>query len=250
MPSARGHANFISRDGSLSMLRFPAMGVQITPARRVSQEILGKAFLNPTFGLMTPVIVNGFEIHPGALDRAAQMAVVDDIRGVLRAAPLFQPRTRRGPMSVRMSAAGQFGWISDSSGYRYDARHPNGQPWPEIPASVMALWDRYANSPRSPECCLINWYAKGARMGLHQDMDEQDYDCPVLSVSLGDDALFRMGGTERKAPTTSHWLSSGDVVLLTGPSRRAFHGIDRVRDGSSTLFPDGGRLNLTLRVVT
>lgn len=199
---------------------------------------------------MTGIEIKGFRIFPGALDRAAQEAVVNDIREVLRAAPLVRPRTRRGPMSVRMSAAGDFGWISDTRGYRYDRLHPDGQPWPAIPASVMALWRSLADCPRDPECCLINWYAAEARMGLHQDVDEQDFGCPVLSVSLGDDALFRMGGADRKDRTTSHWLASGDVVLLSGPSRRAFHGVDRVRPGSSTLFPEGGRLNLTLRVVT
>ncbi|AUC53742.1 alkylated DNA repair dioxygenase [Sagittula sp. P11] len=192
----------------------------------------------------------GFEIFPAALDRAAQERVVADVRKVLEQAPLFRPRTRRGPMSVRMSAAGRFGWISDTKGYRYEETHPNGTAWPAIPDSIMALWNTYAKSPRPPECCLINWYAEDARMGLHQDVDEQDYDCPVLSVSLGDDALFRMGGESRRDPTRSVWLASGDLVLLTGPSRRAFHGIDRLRPGTSTLFPDGGRLNLTLRVVT
>ncbi|MBP0483096.1 alpha-ketoglutarate-dependent dioxygenase AlkB family protein [Sagittula salina] len=199
---------------------------------------------------MTPLEIKGFRIYPAALNRAAQDRIIADVRDVLRQAPLFRPRTRRGPMSVRMSAAGEYGWISDTKGYRYEPNHPDGQPWPAIPGSIRALWDDLADSPRTPECCLINWYDEGARMGLHQDADEQDYDCPVLSVSLGAEALFRMGGTERRDPTVSHWLQSGDVVLLTGPSRRAFHGVDRLRPGPSPLFPEGGRLNLTLRVVT
>ncbi|GAA4221090.1 alpha-ketoglutarate-dependent dioxygenase AlkB [Sagittula marina] len=211
---------------------------------------LATGFKRASFPDMTELKIKGFRIFPGALDRAAQLAVVDDVREVLRAAPLVRPRTRRGPMSVRMSAAGDFGWISDTRGYRYEKHHPDGQAWPPIPASILALWDRFADCERAPECCLINWYAEDARMGLHQDKDEQDYDCPVLSVSLGDDALFRMGGEDRKDSTKSHWLTSGDVVLLTGTSRRAFHGVDRVRPGSSTLFSEGGRLNLTLRVVT
>lgn len=194
--------------------------------------------------------IKGFRVFPGHLDRPAQEVLVAAVRDVLRQAPLFRPRTRRGPMSVRMSAAGDFGWISDPKGYRYEAHHPDGQPWPPIPEPVMSLWRDLADCPRDPECCLINWYDGDARMGLHQDVDEQDFDCPVLSVSLGDEALFRMGGTDRRDPTTSHWLKSGDVVLLRGASRRAFHGIDRLRPGTSTLFPDGGRLNLTLRVVT
>lgn len=199
---------------------------------------------------MKTLDIKGFRLFPGLLDRAAQQAMVATIRDVLRQAPLFRPRTRRGPMSVRMSAAGDYGWVSDAKGYRYEPHHPEGQPWPPIPDPILTLWRQIADCPRDPECCLINWYDADARMGLHQDVDEADFTCPVLSISLGDEALFRMGGPNRGDPTTSHWLKSGDVVLLTGPSRRAFHGIDRLRPGSSTLFPDGGRLNLTLRVVT
>jgi alkylated DNA repair protein (DNA oxidative demethylase) len=192
----------------------------------------------------------GFTIHPGFLDRGAQERLVDVLRAVLGDAPLFRPRTRRGPMSVRMSAAGDFGWISDTRGYRYEDRHPRGTPWPPIPAEVLDIWKTVSGCARAPECCLINWYGEGARMGLHQDVDEQDYDCPVVSVSLGDEALFRMGGPDRKDRTSSVWLRSGDVVVMGGAARKAFHGIDRVKPGSSTLFPGGGRLNLTLRVVT
>lgn len=192
----------------------------------------------------------GFTIHTGFLDRAAQERLVGVLRHLLREAPLFRPRTRRGPMSVRMSAAGDFGWISDTRGYRYERLHPQGTPWPPIPAEVMEIWETVSGCARAPECCLVNWYGEGARMGLHQDVDEQDYSCPVVSVSLGDAALFRMGGTDRRDRTTSVWLNSGDVVVMGGAARKAFHGIDRVKPGSSTLFPDGGRLNLTLRVVT
>jgi alkylated DNA repair protein (DNA oxidative demethylase) len=201
-------------------------------------------------GQNAPLLEKGFRIHSGYLDRAAQEALVADLREALRQAPLFRPRTRRGPMSVRMSAAGRFGWVSDTKGYRYEARHPEGMAWPEIPNSVMAIWSDLARCDRAPECCLINWYDESARMGLHQDVDEADFSCPVLSVSLGDEALFRMGGADRKDRTSSIWLRSGDVVVLEGPSRRAFHGIDRVKSGSSTLLPNGGRINLTLRVVT
>ena len=101
-----------------------------------------------------------------------------------------------------------------------------------------------------PECCLVNFYSDGARMGLHQDKDEGDFEMPVVSVSLGDDALFRIGGRDRRDPTESVWLSSGDVLVLKRDSRLAYHGIDRVKPGSSTLLSNGGRINLTLRVVT
>ena len=152
-------------------------------------------------------------------------------------------------MSVRMTAAGRLGWVTDRAGYRYADTHPGGGDWPPIPARVLDLWHRTTGLDRKPDCCLINFYGEGARMGMHQDRDEGDFSFPVLSVSLGDDALFRMGGVDRPAPTQSVWLRSGDVVVMGGDARLAFHGIDRVRHGSSSLLPKGGRINLTLRVV-
>ena len=201
--------------------------------------------------MATILRLRGFEIHQGFLDRAAQEALVADLRAVLAAAPLVQPVTPRGrPMSVRMSAAGRFGWITDRKGYRYAETHPQGVPWPPIPTSVLAIWDAVAGTPRQPECCLINWYGEGARMGLHQDRDEADFSQPVVSVSLGDDGLFRMGNAERGGKTESVWLGSGDVVVMGGDARLRHHGVDRIRFGSSTLLPNGGRVTLTLRVVT
>ncbi|SNS75516.1 alpha-ketoglutarate-dependent dioxygenase AlkB family protein [Antarctobacter heliothermus] len=197
-----------------------------------------------------PIRQKGFVIHPGFLDRAAQDALVVRLREVLDNAPLFTPRTRRGPMSVRMSAAGAYGWISDTRGYRYDARHPDGLVWPPIPDEVTAIWNAVSGCTRAPECCLINWYDSAARMGLHRDEDEADLSCPVVSVSLGDDALFRTGNVARGGRTESIWLKSGDVVVMGGAARLAHHGVDRIRFGSSTLLPNGGRINLTLRVVT
>lgn len=193
----------------------------------------------------------GFRIFPGLLDRPAQDALVNDLRACLRAAPLYQPVTPRGqPMSVRMSAAGRFGWVTDRRGYRYEPRHPAGIDWPPIPDSVQHIWEHVAECARRPECCLINWYGQDARMGLHQDKDEADFACPVVSVSLGDDGLFRMGNVERGGKTESIWLHSGDVVVMGGEARLKHHGVDRIRFGSSMLLPQGGRINLTLRVVT
>jgi len=195
--------------------------------------------------------LNGVTLCPGALDPAAQAAMVATVRGIVAAAPLYAPVTRRGPMSVRMTAAGRFGWISDGRGYRYAERHPDGRAWPDIPAPILDLWRRFAGpGARAPECCLVNFYGEGARMGLHQDRDEADFTQPVLSLSLGDDGLFRVGGPERGGPTRSAWLKSGDVAILGGAGRLAHHGVDRIRFGSSSLLPQGGRLNLTLRVVT
>ncbi len=196
------------------------------------------------------VDVGGVTVWPGWLDAGAQAAMVADIRGVVAAAPFFTPETPRGrKMSVRMTAAGRYGWVSDRKGYRYEARHPSGVDWPPIPASVLAVWRAVSGVDRDPQCCLVNWYGEGAKMGLHQDRDEADFDMPVVSISLGDEALFRVGGIERGGPTRSIWLRSGDVAVMGGAARLVHHGIDRVRWGSSTLLPRGGRINLTLRVV-
>lgn len=194
--------------------------------------------------------INGFAIHQARIAPPDQTILVEALRAVVAAAPLVSPVTPGGrPMSVRMTSAGRLGWITDRHGYRYAPRHPSGTPWPPIPEPVLALWHEVTGLDRVPDCCLINFYGEGARMGLHQDRDEGDFSWPVVSVSLGDDALFRMGGPVRSDPTRSLWLSSGDVVVMGGPARLAWHGVDRVRHGSSRLLAQGGRLNLTLRVV-
>ncbi len=194
--------------------------------------------------------VKGFDIHKGFLDIAAQRSVLAAVRGVVADAPFFRPDTPYGkPMSVRMTAAGVYGWYSDKKGYRYVPNHPSGKPWPVIPAEVLAIWREVTGLEREPECCLINYYGAEAKMGLHQDCDEASMEWPVVSVSLGDEGLFRMGNVTRGGKTESHWLQSGDVVVMGGDARLAYHGVDRIRAGSSTLLPKGGRLNLTLRVV-
>ena len=200
---------------------------------------------------MTQVTVAGFVIHKGFLDKDAQKQVLEAVRGIVRHAPLVAPVTPRGkPMSVRMTAAGEFGWITDRRGYRYDAKHPNGSAWPPIPDLIIDIWNGVSGVARRPECCLVNFYGEGARMGMHQDKDEGSFDYPVVSVSLGDDGLFRMGARERSGKTQSVWLQSGDVVVMGGDARLAHHGVDRIRFRSSSLLQGGGRLNLTLRVVT
>ena len=194
----------------------------------------------------------GLRYEPSRLDRAGQEALRDAVLAALDAAPPFRPRMPRTgqPFSVEMSNCGPLGWVSDPGGYRYQPHHPDtGRAWPPIPEAAMGLWRDLAACPAPPEACLINLYDPAARMGLHQDRDEAEFDAPVLSISLGDTAVFRFGGTERKGPTRSIKLQSGDVLLLGGPARLAFHGIDRVLGGSSTLLPSGGRINLTLRRV-
>ena len=194
-------------------------------------------------------MIDGFQYHPGALTRAEQEALAGAVFAAAEDAPLFRPMTPGGkPMSVLMTGLGPLSWVTDRSGYRYAPTHPGtGQPWPPMPPAVLELWRRYAPDAPQPDACLVNLYRDGAKMGLHQDRDEADFSVPVLSVSLGDTALFRLGGTARSGPTTSLKLNSGDVCLLSGPARLAFHGVDRVLEGSSTVVPGGGRLNLTLR---
>ncbi len=152
-------------------------------------------------------------------------------------------------MSVGMTSAGKYGWFTDKSGYRYEPKHPSGSAWPPIPDPVLEIWKNLVDQKREPDCCLVNYYKKTAKMGLHQDKDETSFDWPVLSISLGDTGVFRVGGLSRKDPTERIDLESGDVAILSGDARLAYHGIDRIKFGSSTLLKDGGRINLTLRVV-
>ena len=195
----------------------------------------------------------GLRILPGYFDRPAQEALLAAVREVLRRAPLFAPRMPRSgkPMSVRMSNCGPLGWVTDERGYRYQPIHPEtGVPWPPIPDIALAAWAALARYPHPPEACLVNFYGPDARMGLHQDRDENDFSAPVVSFSLGDTCLFRVGGSKRSDPTRSLRLASGDALVLGGEARLAFHGVDRIMPGTSTLLPEGGRINLTLRRVT
>ncbi|MEM6637705.1 MAG: alpha-ketoglutarate-dependent dioxygenase AlkB [Pseudomonadota bacterium] len=196
-------------------------------------------------------VLGGVEVYPGFLDRPAQEAVLSDLAGVMAAAPLREMKMPNGrPLSVRMTAAGSFGWTIDRSGYSYAPHQSDGKPWPMIPAALKEMWSALVPASRPPESVLINHYGPGARMGLHQDRDEADFSQPVVSLSLGDDGLFRVGGLARRARTQSVWLNSGDALVMQGDARLVFHGVDRIRSGSSTLLPDGGRLNVTMRVVT
>jgi DNA oxidative demethylase len=195
----------------------------------------------------------GFRFIPGYLDRAAQAALVEEVRRVLAEAPLYVPRMPKSgkPMSVKMSNCGPLGWVTDERGYRYQATHPEtGKPWPKMPERIVAAWRELAGYTLPSEACLINFYGPEAKMGLHQDRDEADFAAPVVSLSLGDSCLFRIGGVTRSAPTHGIRLASGDAVVLGGEARLAFHGVDRIMPGTSTLLPEGGRFNLTLRRVT
>jgi DNA oxidative demethylase len=196
----------------------------------------------------------GVVYWPQRLDEAEQQTLLDLLREAVAQAPLFTPEMPKTgkPFSVRMTNLGSLGWVSDHErGYRYQAMHPlTGDPWPPMPQMLLDLWRDVSGYSSDPEACLVNFYNTSAKMGLHQDRDEQDFSAPVVSVSLGDSALFRFGGTTRGGKTQSVKLNSGDVLVMGGASRLCFHGIDRVYAGTSTLLKDGGRINLTMRRVS
>ncbi|UXN62644.1 alpha-ketoglutarate-dependent dioxygenase AlkB family protein [Phyllobacterium zundukense] len=200
------------------------------------------------------LLAPGIRYFPEHFDPAEQAALVEDIRAVVTEAPLYvpaMPKTGK-EMSVRMTNCGVLGWVTDKEGgYRYQAAHPvTRRPWPSIPQRLLELWQEVGDFPLLPEACLVNFYSDTAKMGLHQDRDEQNLNAPVVSVSLGDACLFRFGGTNRNDKTQSIKLSSGDVIVLGGEGRMAFHGVDRIYPGTSTLLKNTGRINLTLRRVT
>jgi len=198
-------------------------------------------------------MIEGFRFLPEYFPPAAQKVLVAEVLGLLDENPLYRatmPRSGK-PMSVRMTNLGPLGWVSDIKGYRYQPTHPlTGKPWSPIPQTLLDLWDEIAGYAAPPQACLVNWYEATSRLGLHIDADETARDAPVVSVSLGSRALFRLGGEQRSDATSSMRLASGDVVVLGGRSRRAYHGVDRIVPGSSALVPGGGRINLTLRRVT
>ena len=196
---------------------------------------------------------SGFELHHGYFELDAQLDLIEKIREIINVAPLFQPTMPKSgkPFSIQMSNCGELGWVADKTGYRYQELHPvTNKPWPEIPTILFELWDKLTKYPSKPQACLINYYSKATKLGLHRDEDEEDFNAPVLSVSLGDDCLFRVGGENRKDPTSSLRLLSGDVVVLGGKARLCYHGVDRIYYGTSTLLKNGGRINLTLRRVS
>ena len=191
----------------------------------------------------------GFRLLPGRLSPQAQADLLAQVLARVEQAPLVHQVTPGGkPMSVAMTSLGSLGWTTDAAGYRYEPRHPvTGPAWPDIPQVLLDLWAELADPDVPPDACLINFYNAEAKMGLHQDRDEADLKFPVLSVSLGDTAVFRIGGAKRSDPTQSVKLASGDVCLLAGEARLFHHGVDRILAGSSRLLPSGGRINLTLR---
>ena len=200
------------------------------------------------------LLPKGVRHYPDFLSNEQQECLISSIREIVRKAPLFTPHMPKTgkAMSVKMTNCGELGWVTDKKlGYRYQDFHPVTQkPWPEIPAQLLEIWQELANYSDHPQACLINYYSADAKMSMHQDSDEQDFEAPVVSISLGDDCLFRVGSTKRGGTTRSLRLQSGDVLVLEGASRLAFHGVDKIYPDTSMLLKDAGRINLTLRRVT
>jgi DNA oxidative demethylase len=197
---------------------------------------------------------DGFTYISKYFDTAAQMLLLAEVRAVIAVAPLYRPAMPRTGklLSVAMTNCGDLGWLTDTEhGYRYVAHHPStDKPWPSIPQKLLQLWTEVSGFPLPPQACLINYYEPSARLGSHRDEDEEEKQAPVVSVSLGDTATFHIGGSKRTDPKRRLSLKSGDVVILGGASRLAYHGIDRIHAGTSDLLAEGGRINLTLRRVT
>jgi DNA oxidative demethylase len=174
------------------------------------------------------------------------------LRAITEQAPFRHMQTPGGhEMSVAMTNCGAVGWVTDRSGYRYDAIDPHsGQNWPAMPPVFLGLATRAAAAAGftgfSPDACLVNRYEPGARMSLHQDRDERDFDNPIVSVSLGLPAIFLFGGARRSDKPSRHRLEHGDVVVWGGPSRLFFHGVAPLADGEHALL-GRARINLTFR---
>lgn len=190
--------------------------------------------------------------RPGLLDPAGQAALYAAVQAVARDAPFAHARTLMGLTSAAMTNAGSAGWWSDLKGYRYETRNPaTGAAWPPMPAIFReAVAAAVADTPWpdfAPDACLINFYGEGAKMGLHQDRDEKDFAQPIVTVSLGDDGDFLIGGLTRSERAQVLIVKSGDALIMGGDSRMRFHGIRKIHPGTSPLEPLAGRISLTFR---
>jgi DNA oxidative demethylase len=184
--------------------------------------------------------------------RAVQQELLRALDEITVQAPFRHMSTPGGfEMSVAMSNCGNCGWVTDRSGYRYGTDDPvSGKPWPAMPPAFRELAGQAAAQGGfagfAPDACLINRYAPGARMSLHQDKDEQDFSAPIVSVSLGLPAIFLFGGLKRSDKPARYRLEHGDVVVWGGPSRLFFHGVAPLADGEHALL-GRKRINLTFR---
>ena len=202
-------------------------------------------------GLRKQELAQGAFILPG-FALPVERALLNALRDVTSTAPFRKMLTPGGyRMSVAMTNCGALGWITDRSGYRYDAVDPeSGERWPEMPAAFLKLAGRAAAAggfPNfSPDACLINRYEPEAKLSLHQDKDERDFTQPIVSVSLGIPAVFLFGGLRRTDKTERVPVSHGDVVVWGGPARLRYHGVLPLKEAEHALL-GRQRVNLTFR---
>jgi alkylated DNA repair protein (DNA oxidative demethylase) len=208
------------------------------------------------FAELEEKLPEGARLFRNRLSLAEQRAILDDVAAIMEEAPPFRPQMPTGPYMINsLTNCGPLGWLSDKRGYRYEPAHPvTGKPWPPIPSAVLAVAKHAAADTGyafEPDACLVNIYAADGRLSLHRDYDEADYAWPIVSLSFGNDADFQLGGAKRTGPSQTFTLHSGDVFVLAGESRLRYHGVKRIRSGTSPLehkvLPQGGRINLTLR---
>ncbi len=191
----------------------------------------------------------------GFLDEHQQRRVIDWTRELCKEAPLVRPSMPNGtPLSVRVTNAGSMGWWADSQGYRYTREHPtSGKRWPGAPAWVLAFANKALlqahHAPVAFDCVAVNYYAPGAKLGMHRDLSEADISQPIVSFSLGAPASFLMGGPERDDPVERFTLDTGDVCVMATPCRNWFHSVAKIHDNTMYSPTREGRINLTVRKV-
>ena len=185
-----------------------------------------------------------------------QLKLIEVCRDVAKVAPFVTPVMPSGhPFNCQMTSAGQVGWTSDLTGYRYSRTQPNGRAFPPIPDFIADLAIEIANLVDEPtylpDTCLMNYYRPDAKskLGLHRDDSDVNLKAPIISISIGDDCEFAIGGLRRSDPTQSIILRSGDILVLHGQSRLAYHSVKRIIPGTSNILKNNGRLNLTIRQV-
>jgi DNA oxidative demethylase len=209
------------------------------------------------FADLEETLPEGTSLFRNRLSLAEQVAVLDEVERIVAEAPLFRPQMPTGPYMINsLTNCGPLGWISDKRGYRYEPAHPvTGNPWPPIPKAILAcagsLTREAGLGEFEPDACLVNHYAAIGKLSLHRDFDEADFKWPIVSFSFGNDADFLLGGLKRSDRTMTVTLHSGDVMVLGGLSRLRYHGVRRIRPGTSPIkhkaLPEDGRINLTLR---
>ncbi len=219
----------------MSVVPLTADLFESVPDLRPSREVMARG----------AVLLRGFA-------RPVEADLIAGLRDIIEQAPFRHMQTPGGhQMSVAMTNCGGAGWVTDRTGYRYDGVDPNsGKPWPAMPPSFRALAGQAAAEAGfkgfSPDACLINRYQPGARMSLHQDKDEADFDAPIVSVSLGLPAVFMFGGLKRSDRPRRFRLQHGDIAVWGGPMRLAFHGVAPLAEGEHALM-GRQRINLTFR---